>query len=116
MKADTIKYIFQIVTVCQAFWVLGIMIFLMWHYVARSLKNRFLEKNAIALGVSYSLMTICTMISSYRGLYEWHSTWYYILFIGYAFGDYAIVKMLFHVTRNERTKRIMKEYIKNNKN
>lgn len=112
---DTIKYIFQIVTLCQAAWVIGIMIFLMWHYVVRSIKNRYIEKNAIAMGVSYSLVTFCTAVTSYRGMYDWHSGWYFLLFVGYAFGDYAIVKMLYHVTRNEKAKKVLRDYMKEKK-
>lgn len=112
---NTINYILQILTVCQAVWVLTLMGFLIWHYVWRSVKNRFLEKNALTMGVSYSLITVCTMISSLKGFYDWYSLWQIIIILGYAFGDYAIVKMLFHVTRNYKTQQMVKEYIQREK-
>lgn len=116
MTANTINYVLKILTICQAVWVLTLMCFLMYHYTVKSIKNRYLEKNAIAMGISYCLITTCTMISSLKGFYNYNDLWQIIVIIGYAFGDYAIVKMLFHVTRNERTKTILKDYIAKNKN
>ena len=109
------NYALQILTVCQAVWVLTLMCFLMFHYAVRSIKNRLLEKNAISIGISYCLLTVGTMISSLNGLYQWNTLWQGLVIVGYALGDYAIVRMLFHVQRNRVQKKILEDYIKNNK-
>lgn len=54
------------------------------------------------------------MISSLRGVYDWTDSWQIIVIIGYAFGDYAIVRMLKHTTKNEKTKKVLRQYIKDN--
>lgn len=108
---EEMKYVLQILTVCQGVWVTTLMGFLMWHYIFKSMKNRYLEKNALAMGVSYCCLTAGTMISSLHGMYEWNDVWQITVIIGYAFGDYAIVKMLTHVTRNKKTTKVLRKYI-----
>src|SRR4051812_8416561 len=96
-----VEYGLQILALCQGVWVLTLMGFLMYHNIRRSIKNRLLEKNALAMGVSYSLLTGATMLTSLNGVHNWNSLWQIVVIIGYAFGDYAIVKMVFHVNKNQ---------------
>lgn len=110
-----VQYGLQILSLCQGVWVLTLMGFLMWHYLTRSIKNRILEKNALAMGVSYSLLTGATMITSLNDIHQWNSLWQLVVIVGYAFGDYAIVRMVFHVQRNQQTKKNIEDYIKKNK-
>lgn len=109
-----LNYGLEILTICQAVWVLTLIIFLMWHYMNKSIKNRVLEKSALAMGFSYSLLTVCTMITSLKGVYDYNDLWQIILFVGYVFGDYAILRMLKHTTKNEKTKKVLKQYINDN--
>jgi len=115
MKQQGINAALQILTVCQGIWVLILIGFLMWHYVYNSVKNRILEKNALAMGISYSCLTVASMISSLKGFYDWNSAWQIIVIVGYALGDYVIVKMLFHTVKNRETKKRLEDYIEKNK-
>lgn len=110
---NTFEYIIEILTICQGVWVVTLMGFLMYHYIVKSIKNRILENNALAMGVSYSLLTVATMMTSIRGVFHWYEPWQVLVIIGYIFGDYTIVRMLKHTTRNDKTTKIVRDYIKN---
>lgn len=87
----------------------------MYHYIVKSVKNRYLEQNALFMGISYMLLTGATVISSLKGVYNWYDPWQLIVMISYVFGDIVIVKMLWHVSRNDQTKKVLNEYIKKHK-
>jgi len=102
----SVPELLQIVAACQATFILGISVVILYHYLSIGSESRNLRLHIITIVVSYNLLTICTLISTFNNVYDLKDWWQYFALAGYTLGDLALVTMLRRVVRNHNRERI----------
>lgn len=98
----TIEKILQLAAACQGVWVVTITGFIVYHYLSLAFRDKELQSHILTIALSFCLLTGCTVISTYRSVYEWNDLWQIMALVAYALADYALVVMLWRVTRKHR--------------
>lgn len=94
----------KIISACQGAYILGVTIVIFLYYVKSGYKDRSMKYHVIAISISYIFLTVATMISIYREVYQWGDPWFLITFVGYICGDVSLMTMLRRVVRNKNLK------------
>lgn len=102
----SIEQILQILTVCQGMWVFSISLFVLWHYIKVGFTDENMKWHIVSVVISYNLLTMATMITSYNNLYKWNDLWQATVMLAYILGDYAITVMLFRISKRHALKKL----------
>lgn len=87
------QYWFTLFAISQGAFVLGLTVFIFWHYMPK--KNSELKDplrwHIISVATSYILLTIATIGSAAYNLYNWGDAWYWIVAFAYIIGDVSLI-------------------------
>jgi hypothetical protein len=104
-----IDKVLQVIAACQGAFVLGISIFIIYHYLRIGIKEKDLKFHVIAVTISYNILTICGMCTIYMQIWPWQSLWQMGVIVAWGLGDVSILVMLRKLTRRYHNEQFYKK-------
>lgn len=101
--------ILKLIGLAQGAFVLGVTFGILYYYIHRSVVERMVLWHLLSIIVSYILVTIGTVITASRQIYQPLDRWYFFVFVGYAFGDFALVIIFKHQLQKHREEKLSRE-------
>lgn len=101
--------IFKFVGIFQGTFVMGVTLGIFYYYVQRYVIHKAVMWHVILVSTSYMLVTLGTVITTMRQVYDPNDLWYWIVFPGYLIGDVSLLVMFRHQLRNHKKYRIIDE-------
>lgn len=89
----TIEDYFILFAISQGSTVLGITIFIFWHYLPRKKCDieSFVKVNTALIALSYLLLTAATIETAAKGVYKAGDFWYLSVTAAYIIGDISLL-------------------------
>jgi len=92
----TSKYFFILFAIAQGALVLGLTVFIFYHYLPKTradIKNRT-KWHIVTVSISYILLIFATIKTAAFSIYEAGDVWYWLVSIAYVIGDISLLFVL----------------------